>query len=573
MFKHWLVIFSTLAVLMLSFVVCQKKGAEDFDILITNGVIVDGSGNNAFEGDIGITGDTIAEIGDLTGKTAMKTIDAEGLVVSPGFIDIHTHCDEGLWKVDSNVNLNYLIQGTTTVQTGPDGLGTFKIAEIKAKWENQGIGTNVTPLVGFGAVRKEVMGVQPRKALSEEIEEMKEIIRQAMREGAWGMSIGLEYIPDRYATTEEIIAITKVVGEFGGIYHTHQRNEFDGVLEATRETVRIGEETGVRVHTTHFKACGKNNWGKLKDAAEAINDARTRGIQMTADIYPYEYPSGGPLISISENAGWSCFRLPGDMEPFAELRKKMRDKNLSNVEMEELKKMYIDELAKTLSDKSKREQIKKSVLEGTPHDPSPLAISGWDSYGIVAAKKNTHLIGKIISDLATEQNRDAFDIVEDLVIDEPDIYTSCGVLSEDDMRDVMKYDWLMFASDGYALPIVKKTDLPTTAHPRAFGSQARVLRKYVREEKILTLENAIRKMTSLPANLLRMKDRGLLKKGYKADVAIFDPETIRDNATFDDAQQYSIGTEYVIVNGKISIENGEYDGALNGKLLLLTKNK
>lgn len=573
MFKRCLVIFSALALLMLSFVVCQKKGAEDFDILITNGMIVDGSGNSAYEADIGITGNTIAGIGDLTGKTAMKTIDAKGLVVSPGFIDIHTHCDEGLGEVNSNANLNYLIQGTTTVQTGPDGLGTFKIAEIKAEWENLGIGTNVVPLVGFGAARKEVMGVEARKASSEEIEEMKEIIRQAMREGAWGMSIGLEYIPDRYATTEEIIAVTKVVGEFGGIYHTHQRNEFDGVLEATRETVRIGEETGVRVHTTHFKVCGKNNWGKLKDAAEAINEARTHGVQMTADIYPYEYPSGGPLISISENAGWSCFRLPGDMEPFAKLRKKIRDDNLSNVEMEELKKMYIDELAKALSDKSKREQIKKSVLEGTPHDPSPLAISGWDSYGIVAAKKNTHLIGKIISDLATEQNRDAFDIVADLVIDEPDIYTSCGVLSEDDVRDVMKYDWLMFASDGYALPIVKKTDIPATAHPRAFGSQARVLRKYVREEKVVTLENAIRKMTSLPANLLRMKDRGLLKKGYKADVAIFNPETIRDNATFDDARQYSTGTEYVIVNGKISIENGKYNGALNGKLLLLTENK
>lgn len=573
MFKRWLAIFSALAVLMLSFVVCQKKGAEDFDILITNGVIVDGSGNSAYEADIGITGNTIAEIGDLTGKTAMKTIDAKGLVVSPGFIDIHTHCHEGLGEVDSNVNLNYLIQGTTTVQTGPDGLGTFKIAEIKAKWENLGIGTNVTPLVGFGAVRKEVMGVEARKASSEEIEEMKEIIRQAMREGAWGMSIGLEYIPDRYATTEEIIAVTKVVGEFGGIYHTHQRNEFDGVLEATRETVRIGEETGVRVHTTHFKVCGKNNWGKLKDAAEAINEARTHGIQMTADIYPYEYPSGGPLISISENAGWSCFRLPDDMEPFAELREKLRDESLTDEQRKKLHKLYIDELAKALSDKSKREQIKKSVLEGTPHDPSPLAISGWDSYGIVAAKKNTHLIGKIISDLATEQNRDAFDIVADLVIDEPDIYTSCGVLSEDDMRDVMKYDWLMFASDGYALPIVKKTDIPTTAHPRAFGSQARVLRKYVREEKVLTLENAIRKMTSLPANLLRIKDRGLLKKGYKADVAIFDPEIIRDNATFDDARQYSIGTEYVIVNGKISIENGKYSGALSGKLLLSTENK
>ena len=262
------------------------------------------------------------------------------------------------------------------------------------------------------------------------------------------------------------------------------------------------------------------------------------------------------------------------MEPFAELRKKMSDKNLLDTEREELRKQYVDELAKALSDKSKREQIRKSVLLGEPpHNPSPVAIGGWHNFVTVVSEKNAHLIGKIFSDLAQEQKREVFDIVADLVIDEPDLYTSYGLMSEDDMKYAMKEDWLMFSSDGGASPIVKKTDKPVTRHPRAFSSQARVLCRYVREEKVLTLENAIRKMTSLPASFLQMKDRGLLVRGNKADIAIFDPKTIRDNATWADSRQYSTGTEYVIVNGKISIENGEYNGALNGKLLLLTENK
>jgi N-acyl-D-aspartate/D-glutamate deacylase len=192
---------------------------------------------------------------------------------------------------------------------------------------------------------------------------------------------------------------------------------------------------------------------------------------------------------------------------------------------------------------------------------------------VTIAEKNTHLIGKILSDIAKEQKRDPFDLAADLVIDEPDLYVACGVMSEDDMKYAMKQDWLMFSSDGDASPILKETDVPRIGHPRAFSSQARVLRKYVREQKLLTLENAIKKMTSLPASFLQLKDRGLLMRGYKADIAIFNPETVRDNGTHSDARQYSTGTEYVIVNGKISIENGEYEGALNGKLLLLTENK
>jgi len=544
-----------------------------FDILVKNGKIIDGTGNPWFYGDIGIFGDTIAEIGDLSGRTAAKTIDAKGLAVSPGFIDIHTHCDGGLGRPDANANLNYLIQGTTTVVTGNCGDGTFKIAETKDKWEKQGIGTNAVHLVGFGTVRRKVMGLEPRDATPEELDKIKEIIRQAMMEGAWGMSTGLEYIPGRYATTEEIIEVTKVVGEFGGVYASHQRNEFDRVPESTQETIRIAEETGVRANVSHFKVCRKNYWGKMKEAVKVINEARTRGIYVVADMYPYHYASGGRILPIAGNAGWAPFHLPDDMEPFAELRKKMRDRDLPDSEREKLKEQYVDELAKALADISKREQIRKSVLEGEPHRPSAVALAGWDSYLVTVAEKNTHLIGKILSDIAKEQKRDPFDLAADLVIDEPDLYVACGVMSEDDMKYAIKQDWLMFSSDGDASPILKETDIPRIGHPRAFSSQARVLRKYVREDKILTLENAVKKMTSLPASFLQLKGRGLLMKGYKADIAIFDPETVKDIATHSDARQYSTGTEYVIVNGKISIENGEYDGTLEGKLLLLTENK
>ena len=565
--QRGLVILCNLAVIVFSFVACTSANNEDFDILIENGKVVDGTGNPWFYADVGITGNSIVAVGDLASKTARKTIDAEGLVVSPGFIDMHTHCERGFGDPASNANLNYLIQGVTTVVTGNDGGGTFKVAETKAKWEALGIGTNAVHLVGFGAVREEVMGVEPRQPTPEELEKMRSLVRQAMEEGAWGMSSGLEYVPGRYASTEEIIAVAKVVGEFGGVYSSHQRNEFDGVPEATRETIRIAEEAGVRGNSTHFKVCRKNYWGVMEEAVQLINDARARGVEVGADMYPYHFASGGPILPMTRNAGWSPFHLPNDMEPFAELRQKLRDESLPDSERQTLRARYVDELAKALSDESKREQIRESVLAGRPHRPSAVALAGWDSYLVVVANKNADLIGQILSDIAEERNRDPFDVAADLVIEEPDLYVACGVMSEDDMKLAMKQDWLMFSSDGGAWPIVKASDAPRIGHPRSFGSQARVLSRYVREQKVLTLENAVRKMTSLPARFLRMTDRGLLLNGYKADIVIFDPENTREKATHADARQYSTGTHFVLVDGKITIEQGEYNGALAGKLL------
>jgi N-acyl-D-aspartate/D-glutamate deacylase len=538
-------------VVVVSLVGCSDEATEDFDILIRNGRIVDGTGAPAFHGDIGIIDDT----------------------VSPGFIDVHTHCDYGLGRPGSNVNLNYLIQGVTTVVTGNCGAGTFEIADTKAQWEEQGIGTNAVHLVGFGDVRRAVMGTEPRESEPEELEKMRSILRQAMREGAWGMSTGLDYVPDRYSTTEEIIQATKVVAEFGGIYASHQRNEFDRVPEATRETIRVAEGAGVRALVSHLKVCRKNAWGMMREVVEVINDARARGVDIAADMYPYHFAGGGPIIPIATNSGWSPFHLPTDLEPFAALRKRMADTDLQDAQKKELRKQYVEELARALSDDSKRRQIRQSVLVGSPHQLNPVAVGGWDSYLIVVAEKNADLVGRILSDIAEEQKRDPFDVAADLVIDEPGLYVACGVMSEDDMRHAMEQEWLMFSSDGDAVPMIEEADGPVVDHPRAFGSQTRVLRKFVREEKILTLENAIRKMTSLPARFLRMEDRGHLVQGYRADVVIFDPETVRDSATHADARQYSTGVETVIVGGEISIENGAYNGALNGKLLLLTENR
>jgi len=559
-------------VLSLFFLCCGPE-TTDFDILIVNGTIVDGSGKPGFQGDIGISGDTIVAIGDLSGKKAQRTIDVENRVVSPGFIDMHTHCDGGLGDQESCANLNYLIQGTTTVVTGNCGGGTPKVAEIKADWEHRGIGTNAVHLIGFGDVRQAVMGSEPRHPSPQELEEMKAIVRQAMTEGAWGMSTGLEYIPDMYASTEEIIAVTQVVAEYGGVYASHQRNEVARVPDATRETIRIAGETGVRVNISHLKICGKNNWGMMDEVIRVIEEARHRGIVITADMYPYDKAATGPLIAITTNAGWSCFRLPEKMEPFAGLREKMRSKEVTDEERSALKHQYIAELEKALSDRTKREEIRQSVLYGVPHDPSPVAVSGWDSYAVVAARKNTHLIDKILSDLAIEQQRDAFDIAAELVVEEPGLYLSCGALSEEDMKELMTYDWLMFSSDGSAHPVPQITDSPRPGHPRSFGSQARVLRKYVREEKVLSLEDAVRKMTSLPAQFLQLKDRGLIREGYKADVVVFDPQTVRDNATYANPKQYSTGTDFVLVNGEIGVENGKCTGSRNGKLLLLTENR
>jgi N-acyl-D-amino-acid deacylase len=531
-----------------------------FDVLIKNGRIVDGTGNPWFYGDIGIRGDTIAAVGSLAGKTAVRTIDAAGMVVAPGFIDVHTHCDQGFAEAGANANLNYLTQGVTTVITGNCGNGTFRIADTKSAWEKQGLGTNAVPLVGFGTIRKEVLGVADRAPSTEELERMKSILRQAMSEGAWGMSTGLQYIPDRYAGTEEVIALTKVVGEFGGIYASHQRDEEAHLVEAVAETIRIGKETGVRVDASHFKAAGRANWGLLKEAVSLINQARAEGIEMTADMYPYDKAATAPLLAL--------FNVPPGMEPFATIEKKAEAQTPSTLEsLRSILNEAADALAGALADPPRKAKIRQATMEGDPAKVNWVKTWGWHNFSIVSAKKNTSLIGKILSDLAKEQGRDPFDVISDLFIQEKnDIVISLAAMSEADMKLAMVQDWLMFSSDGTAVAPGQGT-----GHPRDYGSFPRVLQKYVGEEKTLTLEQAVRKMSSLPAHLFRLKDRGLLLEGFKADLVVFDPSKVREKATYLNPNQYSSGLEYVLVNGKPAIDNGRFNNTLEGLVLLRPK--
>ena len=564
--RRWSDVLTVLLGLVFTLTACSTNSGR-FDILIENGRIVDGTGNPWFHGDIGIRGDTIVEIGDLDGRSAGRILDARGLIIAPGFIDMHTHCDGGLGRPSSNANLNYLSQGVTTVVTGNcGGAVSLNARETKAEWETQGIGTNAVFLVGHGDIRAEVMGNEPREATPGEIEQMKEILRQAMRNGAWGMSTGLEYIPGRYANTEEVIEVTKVVGEFSGVYASHMRNENALIREAIEENVRIGEETGVPVVVSHFKVTGKSNWGLMKDAVRVIQDARDRGILIVADQYPYTQSSPIGLIQ-------SFLSIPGNMEPFSDLRRGRRNRDLPEAERAALQERYMEELRKALSDPEKRERIREATVVGRPHDPSAVAMWGWEDFSILVAEKNRHLVGTNFVDLPGAQRRDIFDIVVDLIFDESDMLYGGGSQSEDDLRHALSQEWVMISSDGGADRIVDESAERVRGHPRDFGSQTRVLRKFVREEGLLILEEAIRKMTSLPASFLQLKDRGIIQEGLRADLVVFDPGIVSDNSTYADSRHYCSGVEYVIVNGEISIENGQYDGTLNGRLLLLTDNK
>ena len=554
------VIFTVVVILGASDVPLQESA---FDIIIKEAKIVDGTGNPWFFGDIGIKGDKISEIGNLRGKMAKTTIDAKGLVAAPGFIDMHTHCDFTIGNPDFKANLNYLSQGVTTVVTGNCGQGAFNIAETKAQWEKQGLGTNAILLIGFGTVRKAVMKVDPRDPSPDELEKMKSILGQGLKEGAWGMSTGLEYVPDRYSKTEEVIAMAQVVADHGGIWTSHERDEAANICDAIKETIRIAKETGVRANIAHFKVMGKNNRGLMKQAIRLVQEARDKGIYISADQYPYT--KAAPFGSI-----WEIPVIPDGLEPLRGMSKRIEELYYlgQDIEIKKLKEPYLDELLKALSETSKREQIKKATLEGRPNEPSPLAMWGWHNYTILTSKKHPELNEKNMIDLIEEQKKGGFEILVDLIKDEPDMFYSGGTMSEDEIREAMKQDWAMVSSDGQAARIKKASDEPVPGHPRDFGSQAKILGKYVREDKVLTLENAIRKMTSLPASFLGMKDRGCLLQGTKADLVVFNPEMVRDNSTYVDSQKYCSGVDYVILNGKLSIENGKFNNSLNGKVLL-----
>jgi len=534
-----------------------------FDILILNGRVVDGTGNPWIYSDIGINDDEIVAMGNLSAATGRQTIDAAGLVVAPGFIDMHTHVDDGFSDPEISANLNYLIQGVTTVRPGADGSGSYAISELKREWEENGMGNNAVPFAPFSVIRREVLGDdQLRSPTTAELTRMKALVRRAMEEGAWGISAQLEYGGfNLYVSTEEVIEVSSVVREFGGFYIAHIRDEASKFVEAVIETIAIGEGAGIPVVVTHLKATGRTNWGLMRDVVAEINRARARGVMITADQYPFL--QGAPIDYIT-----ALIDVPADMQPLFDLSNMIEESDIATEDQAESRQKFVSELQSALRDPEMRDRLRESTYEKRPGNPSYVARWGWQDFRIKVAVENPEVLEKNIAELIDEQGRDGFDIIADLVLSEPDILFAAASRSPDSTRYAMQQPWVMISSDGGTFLATSNLEDKVRAHPRSFASQSIVLRKYVREEGVLTLEDAVRKMTSLPAQVLKLKDRGLLIEGFKADIAIFDPDTVRDNATYEDARQYATGVQYVIVNGKVSVADGKYNGTKAGKVLL-----
>jgi N-acyl-D-aspartate/D-glutamate deacylase len=536
---------------------------RQFDILILNGRVVDGTGNPWIYADIGINDDEIVAMGDLSESAGRQTIDATGLVVAPGFIDMHTHVDDGFSDPELSANLNYLIQGVTTVRPGADGSGTYAISELKREWEENGMGNNAVPFAPFTVIRQEVLGDdQLRSPTTAELARMKALVRRAMEEGAWGISAQLEYGGfNLYVSTEEVIDVSSEVKDFDGFYIAHIRDEASKFVEAVAETIAISEGAGIPVVVTHIKATGRTNWGLMRDVVDEINRARARGVDITADQYPFL--QGAPIDYIT-----ALIDVPADMQPLFDLSNMMEEADIATEDQSDTRQKFVSELQSALRDSGMRERLRESTYEKRPGNPSAVARWGWQDFRIKVAVENPEVLDKNIAELIDEQGRDGFDIIADLVLSEPDMLFAAASRSPDSTRHAMRQPWVMISSDGGTALATGDLEEKVRAHPRSFASQAIALRKYVREEGVLTLEDAVRKMTSLPAQVLRLKDRGLLVEGFKADIAVFDPDTIQDNATYDDARQYATGVKYVIVNGKISIADGKFNGTTAGKVLL-----
>ncbi|HLJ51096.1 MAG TPA: D-aminoacylase [Bryobacteraceae bacterium] len=500
---------------------------QSYDVVITGGKIVDGSGDPWFYGDVGIKGDSIAAIGNLKSASAARRLDAAGLVVAPGFIDIHTHARRGIFQ--DPAAQNYTRQGVTTIFEGPDGSSPLPIGKFLSQVGALHLGPNFGTFAGQGSIREQVMGLVNRPATAEEIEKMRQLTRQAMLDGAFGVTTGLFYVPGNFTPTEEVIEIEKVVGAMGGMHHSHMRNEAAQILDSVRETIRIGEEGGLPTQLTHHKIIGKDNWGRSVDTLRLVEEARARGVDVTIDQYPYTASSTGTAALIPQWAQEGGHKA----------------------------------LNERLDAPEQRAKIKAAVIESIKIDRG-----GGDPANVVMANCSwdKSLAGKNLAEITKARGREI--TIENAAETLLEIQHSGGcqavyhAISEEDVERIMKYPFTMIASDG---------EVPqfgiAAPHPRSYGTFARVLARYVRERHTITLEDAVHRMSGLPAQRTKLYDRGLIRPGMKADLAIFDPATVADTATFEKPHQYAVGFRYVLVNGKTLVAQGELTNERSGRIL------
>lgn len=508
---------------LLCLLVSQIAFAQNADYIIKNGKIIDGTGNNWQLKDIAIVKNKIAAIGNLKSWKAAKEIDAKGLIIAPGFIDVHAHIEGG--EAKNPLASNFIYDGVTTVITGNCGGSADDMNVYFNYIDSLQISINVAALMGHNTIRKQVMGTANRNATIEELNKMGGIADKAMKDGAVGMSTGLIYIPGTFAPTEEVVAIAKVVAANGGVYASHIRNEEDKVAEAVNEAIEIGRQAKIPVEVSHFKVNGQNNWGRSNETIAIVENARKEGIEVTIDQYPY--------TASSTNLG---ILLP--------------DWVLADGQ---------DSILARLKDPAIRAKVKAhsiGIIKGR-------GLKHFDYAFVANFKADTSYNGKNLREINLIKGGkdkaiyEAETIVQ--MIEQGGAQMVYHGMQDKDVKNIMAYPFNMAASDaGIAVMGVSRP------HPRAYGTNARVLAKYVREEKVMSLEEAIRRMTSLPANKFNLKERGIIKEGFIADIVMFDENEVTDMATFENPHQYSKGFKYIFVNGGLTVDNGLHNGSRKG---------
>ena len=535
----------------------NNAAAPEYDLIITGGTVIDGSGAPGFLADVAIKGDRVAKVGKLNGATATQARDARGQIVAPGFIDMLGQSEQFL-LVDPR-GMSKVMMGVTTEITGegesiaPVNDRILKEQEdfnrrynLKVDWrtlgeylnrlEKQGSGLNLGTFVGATQVREYVIGYDDRPPTPAELEQMKKLVADAMKDGALGVSTSLQYVPARFAKTDEIVELAKVAHQYGGIYITHQRSEANAIDDSMKEVFEIARRANIPAEIWHFKTAYKKNWGRMPEMLGRIETARRQGLKITADVYPY----------VAGSTSLSACLPPWALEGGT------------------------DKMVARLRDAETRKRLKWEISNDAKDWENIYLGSGGPSGILIGAVVNRELEswqGKRVSEIAAAQNKDPLDALFDFIIaDHGQTGAIFFMMQESDMQAALKSPLVSICTDSAA----RATDGPlagSKSHPRGWGTYPRILGKYVREEKLMPLELAVHKMTGLPAANVGLKERGLIREGYFADVTIFDPKTVIDRATFEEPNQYPDGINYVIVNGKIEVDKGERTSTLAGRPL------
>jgi N-acyl-D-amino-acid deacylase len=501
--------------------------AGRYDLLLRGGRIVDGTGGPWFKADLAIRGDTIAAIASRLEAGAARVIDVDGLIVAPGFIDIHTHARRGIFEVPTADN--YTRQGVTTIVEGPDGGSPVPLRPFMEKLAATKLSPNFAMFIGQGSIREKVIGTIDRKATPAEIDQMRALVREGMRDGAFGLSTGLFYVPGIFTPTEEVIELAKEAGVLGGIHVSHMRNEAAGVVDSVRETIAIGERGGLPTQVTHHKIIGTGNWGKSVETLRLLEEARARGVDATIDQYPYTASSTSLSVLLPP---WA---LEGGQA----------------------------EVVKRLKDPAERARIKAAIVESLKIDRG-----GGDPKNVVIAACgwNPSLAGQNLAQITRARGQEpTFEHAADTamsIVAQGSASAIFHAIDEKDLERILRHPLTMIASDG-EVPVFGRA----APHPRSYGTFVRVLAVYARDKGVLTLQEAVRKMTSFPATRLGLNDRGILRPGMKADVTVFDQARVRDMATFENPHQYAQGFACVLVNGQVIYENGVMTAARPGRVL------